>query len=65
MHVEATDPNGVVNFTAKAKADWTKSEIEALCPISQWDTVFASQVDSVITSPVVPPEPDTAYSIPS
>ena len=53
------------DFTAKAKADWTKSQLEALCPTSEWDTVFASQVDSGITSPVVPPEPDTAYSIPS
>ena len=53
------------DFTAKAKADWTKSQLEALCPTSQWDTVFASQVDSVITNPVVNPVPDTAYSIPS
>ena len=62
-----TDPDGnsVSNFTAKAKADWTKSQLEALCPTSQWDTVFASQVDSVITNPVVNPVPDTAYSIPS
>ena len=57
--------NSVSNFTAKAKADWTKSQLEALCPISEWDGVFASQVDSVITNPVVPPVPDTAYSIPS
>ena len=64
VHVEATDPNGVVNFTAKAKADWTKSEIEALCPISQWDTVFASQVDSVITNPPSNPIADQSYSIP-
>jgi len=62
-----TDPEGnsVSNFTAKAKADWTKSQLEALCPTSQWDVVFASQVDSVITNPVVNPVPDTAYSIPS
>ena len=53
------------DFTAKAKADWTKSQIEALCPTSQWDVVFASQVDSVITNPVVPPTPDESYSIPS
>ena len=53
------------DFTAKAKADWTKSQLEALCPTSQWDVVFASQVDSVITNPVVPPVPDNAYSIPS
>ena len=53
------------DFTAKAKGDWTKSQIEALCPTSHWDDVFASQVDSVITNPVVPPVPDNAYSIPS
>ena len=53
------------DFTAKAKADWTKSQIEALCPTSQWDVVFASQVDSVITNPVIPPTPDESYSIPS
>jgi len=53
------------DFTAKAKADWTKSQLEALCPTSRWDAVFASQVDSVITNPVVNPVPDVAYSIPS
>jgi len=53
------------DFTAKAKADWTKSQLEALCPTSEWDVVFASQVDSVITNPVVNPVPDNAYSIPS
>jgi len=53
------------DFTAKAKADWTKSQIEALCPTSQWDVVFVSQVDSVITNPVIPPTPDESYSIPS
>ena len=62
-----TDANGnlVSNFTAKAKADWTKSQLEALCPTSHWDTVFASQVDSVITNPPSKPVPDVAYSIPS
>ena len=53
------------DFTAKAKADWTKAKLEALCPTSKWDVVFASQVDSVITNPVVTPVPDTDYSIPS
>ena len=53
------------DFTAKAKADWTKSQLEALCPTSHWDVVFASQVDSVITNPVVNPVPDQSYSIPS
>ena len=61
------DPEGnsTTVFAKKAKGSWSKSELEALCPTSHWDTVFASQVDSVITSPVVPPVPDTAYAIPS
>ena len=64
-HIQATDSNGTVNFTAKAKASWTKSEIEALCPVSHWDNVFASQVDSVITNPVINPVADQSYAIPS
>ena len=63
--VEATDSSGNTVFTKKAKGSWTKSEIEALIPVSQWDAVFASQVDSVITNPVVPPTPDESFSIPS
>ena len=62
--VLATEANGTVNFTAKAKADWTKSEIEALCPVSYWDTVFARQVDSVITNPPNEPIVDDSYIIP-
>ena len=62
---EATAPDGTVNFAKKAKGSWTKSEIEALIPTSHWDTVFASQVDSVITNPVVSPEADNDFSIPS
>ena len=53
------------DFTAKAKADWTKSLLAALCPTSKWDVVLASQVDSVITNPVVTTVADTEYSIPS
>ena len=64
-HVAATGANGTVNFTAKAKASWTKSELEALCPVSHWDIVFASQVDSVITNPVITPVADQSYAIPS
>ena len=63
--VLATDPDGTVNFTPKAKGSWTKAQIVALCPVTHWDTVFASQVESVITSPVVPPTPDDSFSIPS
>ena len=53
------------DFTAKAKGNWTNAQLVALCPVSHWDAVFASQVDSVITNPEVAPVPDTAYSIPS
>jgi len=62
---EATDPDGNVNFAKKAKGSWTKSEIEGLMPIAHWDTVFASQVDSVITNPVTDPVADDSFSIPS
>ena len=62
---EATDPDGNVNFAKKAKGSWTKSEIEGLMPIAHWDTVFASQVDSVITNPVTEPVADDSFSIPS
>ena len=62
---EATDPDGNVNFAKKAKGSWTKSEIEGLMPIAHWATVFASQVDSVITNPVVAPVADDSFSIPS
>ena len=62
--IGTTGRNGIVNFTAKAKADWTKSDIEAVCPISHWDNVFASQVDSVITNPPVKPVADNSYTIP-
>ena len=65
ISVEATAPNGDTNFAKKAKGSWTKSEIEALIPTSHWDTVFASQVDSVITNPVTSPEADTDFAIPS
>ena len=63
--VEAVAPDGSANFTKKAKGSFTKSEIEALIPVSHWDAVFASQVDSVITNPVTSPEADNDFTIPS
>ena len=42
-----------------------QSEIEGLMPIAHWDTVFAIQVDSVITNPVTGPVADDSFSIPS
>ena len=55
----------VSNFTPKAEADWTKKELEDLCPTAKWDEVFASQYDSVITNPVKNPEPNNEFVIPS
>ena len=67
MHtsIPATDSEGNVNFTPKAEASWTLAQLTALCPTSQWDDVFASQYDSVITSPPDDPVPDPDYVIPS
>ena len=53
------------DFTAAAKGTFNLAALTALCPVSQWDTVFASQVDSVITNPVVPPVADESFSVPS
>ena len=53
------------DFTAAAKGTFSLADLTALCPVSQWDIVFASQVDSVITSPVVPPTPDESFAVPS
>ena len=63
--VPATDADGNVNFTPKAEGSWTLAQLTALCPVSQWDTVFASQYDSVITNPPDNPVPDPDYVIPS
>jgi len=63
--VPATDSDGNVNFTPKAEGSWTLAELTALCPVSQWDGIFASQYDSVITNPPDLPVPDPDYVIPS
>ena len=62
--IPATD-DGTVNFIPKAEASWTLAELTALCPVAHWDTVFASQYDSVITNPPDDPVPDPDYVIPS
>jgi len=53
------------DFTAAAKGSFNLAALTALCPVAGWDAVFASQVESVITSPVVPPVPDESFSVPS
>ena len=52
------------DFIPKAEASWTRAQLEALLPTNQWDAVFASQVESVITNPPVRPVPDNNYVIP-
>ena len=37
------------DFTKAAKSSFNLAALTAMCPTSQWDDVFASQVDSVIT----------------
>ena len=58
------DGNTVNNFTPKAEGSWTLAQLTALCPTSQWDDIFASQYDSVITNPPDNPVPDPDYVIP-
>ena len=53
------------DFTKAAKGSFNLAALTAMCPTSLWDAVFASQVDSVITNPVVQPVPDQAFTVPS
>lgn len=53
------------DFTAAAKGTFSKADLTALCPVSHWDAVFASQVDSVITNPNTNPVADESFSVPS
>ena len=59
------DGSTQINFTPKAEASWTLAELTALCPVSFWDTIFASQYDSVITNPPDVPVADPGFVIPS
>jgi len=52
-------------FGLSAESAWnTRAQLLALCPIAQWDAVFASQVESIFNPPVQP-VPDPSYVIPS
>ena len=57
--------NTTTNFSLKAKSSWTNAQLVALCPVSLWDKVFASQVDSVITNPPAESTPDNDFNVPS
>ena len=63
--VDSTDHDDEEVFEEKDKGEWTLAEITALAPTDHWDTVFASQYDSVITNPAVNPEPDNSFELPS
>ena len=68
VNASDTDPvTGAVtnNFTKAAKGSFSNADLVALCPVSKWDAIFASQVDSVITNPPSDPVPDEAFSVPS
>ena len=70
VSVNQKDVNSVTgaettNFTLKAKGSWSNADLVALSPESHWDTVFASQVDSIITNPPAQSTPDQAFSVPS
>jgi len=67
LNAVTTHPDGSTtnNYTAKAEADWSRADIENICPITRWDEIFASQYDSVITNPPKEPVPDNSYVIPS
>ena len=63
--VDQKDMEGNNVFTLQAKGSFSKADLVGLCPVSHWDTVFASQVDSVITNPPVESTPDSAFNVPS
>ena len=60
-----SDGSTTTNFTLKAKGSWTNANLVAICPVSEWDAVFASQVDSVITNPPTVSTPDQDFNVPS
>ena len=59
------DGNVTTNFTLKGKGSWTNANLVAICPTSLWDSIFASQVDSVITNPPAVSTPDNDFGVPS
>ena len=63
--VEAEDDDGTVNFTELDKTAWSLADLVAQCPTSQWDTIFDSQYDSVITNPPEVCVPDHDFVIPT
>ena len=65
VHAEE-DFDGITttNFTELDKTAWSLADLLALCPISQWDNIFDSQYDSVITNPPEVCIPDNDFVVP-
>ena len=53
------------DFTKAAKSSFNLAALTAMFPTAHWDTVFASQVDSVITNPPTQAVADEAFTVPS
>ena len=54
-------------FTPKAENSWTRAQLLTLVSsvTGDWDNVFTSAVNSVITNPTEKPQSDNTYVIPS
>ncbi len=54
-----------LGFGLSAESDWnTLTLLLDLCPVSEWDNIFNLQIESIF-NPVIIPEPDTTYTIPT
>ena len=62
---DSTYYTSTFNITVPQLDSAGNANLVAICPVSHWETVFASQVDSVITNPTVESTPDQAFSVPS
>jgi len=61
---EVSYDDDTYGFELASESTWnTQAQLLALCPVSHWDNVFDSQVESVF-NPVLEPTPDDSYQIP-
>ena len=55
----------ITNFTELDKTAWSLADLVALCPTAQWDSIFATQYDSVVIDPRVKGVSDKDFVVPS